>query len=84
MAQEQLHSQLDFLKAVSFDFPDEEPNLRPLVFLNACGASAVDPATSGSFPKFFLAHRFLGVIGTETAIPDKVAATFSESFTRPC
>jgi hypothetical protein len=52
---------------------------RPLVFFNACGSAAIDPHSLGSFPALFAAtHR--GMIGTETKIPDDVAAAFSKVF----
>lgn len=55
---------------------------RPLIFLNSCGSSDLDPAGSGSFPELFLKrdHGFKGFIGTETSMPDDFAAKFSEYF----
>lgn len=52
----------------------------PLVFLNACGASTLDPSLISSFPSFFLRAGNIGVIGPETKIPDLFAAEFSKSF----
>lgn len=52
----------------------------PLVFLNACGASKLDPNGVTSFPSLFLKIGNRGVIGTETRVPDLYAAAFSESF----
>jgi hypothetical protein len=65
--------------AVSHPQPTKE--VLPLVFFNACGSSSIDPGSVVSFPKLFLellGNR--GFIGTETAIPDKVAAKFSKLF----
>ncbi len=50
---------------------------RPLVFMNACGTSVIDPTTSASFQRWFMANGHLGFIGTQTAVPDKVAAVFA-------
>jgi CHAT domain len=52
----------------------------PLVFMNACGSSEIDPDRFGSFPKLFLSWRNRGFIGTETRVPDEFAAVFSEQF----
>jgi hypothetical protein len=53
----------------------------PLVFLNACTSVSVEATKLCSFPSLFLeSHR--GVIGTETRIPDEVAAEFSTAFYR--
>lgn len=55
----------------------------PLVFLNACGTSRIDPMAVTSFPRFFLKDNFnRGFIGTETDIPDAFAAQFSQVFYR--
>jgi CHAT domain len=53
---------------------------RPLVFINACGASRIDPMKAGSFPDWFLVRGHAGYIGSETAIPDRFAATYSAEF----
>lgn len=55
---------------------------RPLVFLNACGSSDVDPAGMISFPELFLRYHHRGFVGTETKVPDSFAAEFSQSFYR--
>ena len=55
---------------------------RPLVFMNACGSSVVDPSGVTSFPQMFLENGSCGFIGTETAIPDEVAEVFSSQFYR--
>jgi hypothetical protein len=53
----------------------------PLAFLNACSSVSVDLLELSSFPDLLLeSHR--GVIGTETRIPDAVAAEFSAAFYR--
>lgn len=58
---------------------NQEPG--PLIFLNACGTSKMDPMTVASFPQFFLKDNGnRGFIGTETNIPDEFAADFSRSF----
>jgi CHAT domain-containing protein len=54
--------------------------LLPLVFLNACGTSAITPGGVASFPSLFLKNGNRGFIGSETRISDKVAAAFSRSF----
>lgn len=53
---------------------------RPLVFVNACASAALDPSGVGSFPEVFADDRFLGFIGTETAMPDPFASAFAEAF----
>lgn len=64
-----------------YDFRmDKRPACRPLIFLNACGSSDVDPAGLSSFPRLFLTYKHRGFIGTETKMPDDVAAVFSRTF----
>jgi hypothetical protein len=53
---------------------------RPLVFLNACASGAIDPSGVGSFPQVFSDKRFLGFIGTESAVPDAFASAFAQDF----
>jgi hypothetical protein len=52
----------------------------PVVFLNACESSVVTPMTAASFPAHFLQFNSRGVLGTETAIPDVVAAEYARHF----
>jgi hypothetical protein len=52
----------------------------PLVFLNACGSSVINPMSISSFPQLILNNGNCGFIGTETEVPDQVAAAFSKSF----
>lgn len=59
------------------ELPDCE---KPLVFLNGCGATAVDPRQLGSFAQFFLINRNRGLIGAQIMIPDEFAAAFAEMF----
>jgi hypothetical protein len=55
----------------------------PLIFLNACESSRIDPMGVTSFPRFFLEeNRNRGFIGTETNIPDGFASDFSQYFYR--
>ncbi|MET4046065.1 hypothetical protein ABIC03_007804 [Bradyrhizobium sp. RT6a] len=55
------------------------PSGNPLIFLNACGSSMSSPRGLPTFPRTFSAsHR--AVIGTETKIPDQVAASICEAF----
>lgn len=55
---------------------------RGLVFLNACGTAAVNPARLTSFPRSFRNGHHRGVIGVETAIPDGAATMYSMCFYR--
>ncbi|WP_439660021.1 CHAT domain-containing protein [Lentzea sp. HUAS TT2] len=52
----------------------------PLIVLNACGTSAADPESATSFPRIFLENENRAVIGTEVAMPDRMAAAFSKKF----
>ncbi len=52
----------------------------PLIFMNACDSSRINPDTSASFAEYFLDQGNLGFIGTESAVPDLVAAEFSRYF----
>jgi hypothetical protein len=55
----------------------------PLVFLNACGTSRVEPFAVTSFPRFFLEQNGnRGFIGTEATMPDEFAAAFARAFYR--
>lgn len=58
------------------------PLAMPLVFLNACGSSRVDPTSSLSFPKLFLQNGNRGFLGAEVAIPDEEAVEFAVAFYR--
>ena len=49
----------------------------PVVVLNACGSSSLDPHTAASFPSLFIRQHLAGFIGTEVDVPDELAATFS-------
>jgi hypothetical protein len=64
------------------DKDDPEPPDRSLVFINACGSAFVDPVRLTSFPDWFLHEGHRGVIGTETLIPDTVAAEYAKCFYR--
>jgi len=53
------------------------PTARAIVILNACGPSKTDPVSACSFPKLFLREGHRAFLGTETKVPDEVAAQFS-------
>lgn len=53
---------------------------KPLVFLNGCGATAVDSRQLGSFAQFFLVNRNRGLVGSQIMIPDEFAVAFAEMF----
>ncbi|SCL29912.1 CHAT domain-containing protein [Micromonospora rhizosphaerae] len=59
--------------------PDRRPPM-PLVFLNACGTAALDPATATSLLKPFAQNRNRGIIGTAANVPDGAAAAVSRWF----
>ncbi|GAA1414528.1 hypothetical protein GCM10009601_02490 [Streptomyces thermospinosisporus] len=63
--------------AVSHDERDFE---LPLVTMNACGSGRMRAQDAPSFPYLFLMNGNRGFIGTETEIPDDVAAAFSQAF----
>lgn len=71
----------DVLVRQAADEPRGEQSM-PLIVLNACGSSKVDPLSSMSFPKLFLKNGNRGFLGTEIAIPDEEAAEFSIAFYR--
>jgi len=63
--------------------PWDHPNRRnqmPLVFLNACGTSVMDPFSAASWLKPFAKNRNRGFIGPMANVPDRFAARFSRSF----
>jgi len=67
--------------ALSVRLPRQEDVALPLIFLNACGTSAIDPGGVSSFPALFVEENGnRGFIGTETRMPDKFAAAFSQAF----
>ncbi|MGW0828654.1 CHAT domain-containing protein [Streptomyces sp. NPDC002845] len=51
----------------------------PLVVMNACGSGRMRAPGAPSFPYLFLKNRNRGFIGTETEIPDDIAAAFSKA-----
>jgi hypothetical protein len=57
-----------------------EPDMpKPLIFANACGSGVDSPKHLLSLPRM-LDYTHRGMIGTETKIPDPVAAEFAETF----
>lgn len=53
---------------------------RAIVILNACASSHTDPLTAASFAQWFVASGHRAFIGTETDVPDAVAAGFAGAF----
>jgi hypothetical protein len=73
--------QAAFAGDVTAENPKAKPQSAPLIFLNACGASRIDPMAVTSFPRFFVEeNNNRGFIGTETNVPDNFAADFSAAF----
>jgi hypothetical protein len=58
-------------------FFDQGARHRGVVYLNACGSSTMSPLRAGSFPEALLGYGHRAFIGTETAVPDDVAGTFT-------
>ena len=52
----------------------------PLLFMNACDTSRIEPDTATTFVKYFLDQGNRGFIGTVSGIPDPLAAEFSRLF----
>jgi len=53
----------------------------PLIFLNACSSSRLDPDSVTSFPELFLfKNKNCGFLGNETVVPDEVAQIFTKMF----
>jgi hypothetical protein len=71
---------LNWMFARSLEQGQLDPPARPLVFLNACGSTHLDPRHVYSWPEWFLQTRHRAVIGPETLVPDGVAAFFAASF----
>jgi hypothetical protein len=68
-------------KLASCEGMDQTDVPLPLVFVNACGAAAAHSGLLPTLPYFFLVENGnRGFIGTETLIPDRVAAEFSRRF----
>ncbi|BCJ76637.1 hypothetical protein CS0771_61810 [Catellatospora sp. IY07-71] len=53
---------------------------RAVIILNACASSRTNPLTAYSFPRWFLNRGHRAFIGTETDVPDGVAAGFAAAF----
>jgi CHAT domain len=75
----QLNAKVAELKARG---PLPSRNMRPLVFVNACGTSKMDPDGALSLPDLFLGPLLCsrGFIGTETTMSDPVAMEFATWF----
>ncbi|MFI9819759.1 CHAT domain-containing protein [Streptomyces sp. NPDC052013] len=58
---------------------DERDFELPLVTMNACGSGRMRAQDAPSFPYLFLMNGNRGFVGTETEIPDDVAAAFSQA-----
>ena len=65
--------------ASAWDHPARRDRM-PLVFLNACGTSVMEPASAASWLKPFADNHNRGFIGTMANVPDRVAARFSRTF----
>jgi hypothetical protein len=52
----------------------------PLVFVNACGSTTMDPHSAASILTPFTKNHNRGLIGTMARIPDRFAARFSQAF----
>ena len=73
----------DLQAAFALPTNKQRPPAGPLIFLNACGTSVINPMAVTSFPRFFLEENHnRGFIGTETNVPDNFAAEFSQCFYR--
>jgi CHAT domain-containing protein len=59
--------------------PDDEENM-PLVFLNACGTSALDPASGASFVRPFYVNNNRSVVAVSANVGDRMAAEVSRCF----
>jgi hypothetical protein len=60
--------------------PDGARRDRAVVVMNACASSRTDPSTANSFAQWFLAHGHRAFVGTETDVPDQIAAHFALRF----
>jgi hypothetical protein len=69
----------DMIMAENWTDPDRDGRM-PLIFLNACGTSVVDPQSAVSMMTPFVKNANRGVIATAASIPDRVAALFSRWF----
>ncbi len=78
----QVTATLAELGAKFFSLQPRKTDAHPLIFLNACGASKVTAVGVASFPGVFLDIGNRGVIGTETAVPDRAGAAFARIFYR--
>jgi hypothetical protein len=58
--------------------PDDLAESRPLIILNACCSAKIDKESRRSFQKWFLKNHHRGFVGTESEVPDDVAADFAE------
>ena len=63
--------------------PDNVPNVQwarsnPLVFINGCHTTALDPAKALDFVSTFVDARAGGVVGTEITISESLACAFAE------
>lgn len=70
----------DLQTGMSGNFQKDKSISYPLIFLNACGSSRINPLSSSSYPKFFYQNRNRGFIGAELAIPDGLASQFAAYF----
>ncbi|WP_117213183.1 CHAT domain-containing protein [Allorhizocola rhizosphaerae] len=52
---------------------------RAVIVLDACASSRTNPTTALSFPRWFLSYGHRAFIGTETKVPDAVAAAFTDA-----
>lgn len=50
----------------------------PLVFLNACNTGVLNPLYTAHFTTVLLKHRARGVVATDCAVPDGLAAAFAQ------
>jgi hypothetical protein len=59
--------------------PRQPAPSRAVIVLDACASSRTSPTTALSFPRWFLSYRHRAFIGTETKVPDAVAAAYTDA-----
>lgn len=68
-------------QATPWRHPDGD-RLMPLVFVNACGSTTMDPHSAASILTPFAKNQNRGLVGTMARIPDGFASQFSKVFYR--
>jgi CHAT domain-containing protein len=70
----------DLIQQIGSYWDDGDPTPAPLVFMNACGTSTINPFSAASFVAVVVDLGNVAFVGTETNVPDRIAVEYAKYF----